>query len=89
MTTAATVVDGGFRLKGAKMWITSSPIADVAIVWAKLEGVIRGFILEREMEGFSTPKIEGKFSLRASVTGEIVMQDVVVDLVDDGVLRRR
>jgi glutaryl-CoA dehydrogenase len=78
MKTTATNVDGGFRLKGAKMWITNSPIADVAIVWAKLEGVIRGFILEREMEGFSTPKIEGKFSLRASVTGEIVMQDVFV-----------
>ena len=78
MKTTATIVDGGFRLKGAKMWITNSPIADVAIVWAKLEGVIRGFILEREMEGFSTPKIEGKFSLRASVTGEIVMQDVFV-----------
>jgi glutaryl-CoA dehydrogenase len=78
MKTTATIVDGGFRLKGAKMWITNSPIADVAIVWAKLEGIIRGFILEREMEGFSTPKIEGKFSLRASVTGEIVMQDVFV-----------
>ena len=78
MKTTATIADGGFRLKGAKMWITNSPIADVAIVWAKLEGVIRGFILEREMEGFSTPKIEGKFSLRASVTGEIVMQDVFV-----------
>jgi glutaryl-CoA dehydrogenase len=78
MKTTATIVDGGFRLKGAKMWITNSPIADLAIVWAKLEGVIRGFILEREMEGFSTPKIEGKFSLRASVTGEIVMQDVFV-----------
>jgi len=78
MKTTATIVDGGFRLKGAKMWITNSPIADVAIVWAKLEGVIRGFILEREMEGFSTPRIEGKFSLRASVTGEIVMQDVFV-----------
>jgi glutaryl-CoA dehydrogenase len=78
MKTTATIVEGGFRLKGAKMWITNSPIADLAIVWAKLEGVIRGFILEREMEGFSTPKIEGKFSLRASVTGEIVMQDVFV-----------
>ena len=78
MKTTATIVDGGFRLKGAKMWITNSPIADVAIVWAKLEGVIRGFILERDMDGFSTPKIEGKFSLRASVTGEIVMQDVFV-----------
>jgi glutaryl-CoA dehydrogenase len=78
MKTTTTIVEGGFRLKGAKMWITNSPIADLAIVWAKLEGVIRGFILEREMEGFSTPKIEGKFSLRASVTGEIVMQDVFV-----------
>jgi len=78
MKTTATQVDGGFRLKGAKMWITNSPIADIAVVWAKLDGVIRGFILERAMEGFSTPKIEGKFSLRASVTGEIVMQDVFV-----------
>jgi len=78
MKTTATQVDGGFRLKGAKMWITNSPIADIAVVWGKLDGVIRGFILEREMEGFSTPKIEGKFSLRASVTGEIVMQDVFV-----------
>jgi len=78
MKTTATLIDGGFRLKGAKMWITNSPIADIAVVWAKLDGVIRGFILERDMEGFSTPKIEGKFSLRASVTGEIVMQDVFV-----------
>jgi glutaryl-CoA dehydrogenase len=78
MKTTATQVAGGFRLKGAKMWITNSPIADIAVVWAKLDGVIRGFILEREMDGFSTPKIEGKFSLRASVTGEIVMQDVFV-----------
>ena len=78
MKTTATAVDGGYRLKGAKMWITNSPIADVAVVWAKLDGVIRGFILERDMEGFSTPKIEGKFSLRASTTGEIVMQDVFV-----------
>lgn len=78
MKTTATAVDGGFRLKGAKMWITNSPIADVAVVWAKLDGVIRGFILERGMEGFSTPTIEGKFSLRASSTGEIVMQDVFV-----------
>ncbi|HUV22859.1 MAG TPA: acyl-CoA dehydrogenase [Gammaproteobacteria bacterium] len=78
MKSTATIVDGGFRLKGAKMWITNSPIADVAVVWAKLEGVIRGFILERGMEGFSTPRIEGKFSLRTSATGEIVMQDVFV-----------
>ena len=78
MKTTATEVDGGYRLKGAKMWITNSPIADVMVVWAKLDGVIRGFVLERGMEGLSTPKIEGKFSLRASVTGEIVMQDVLV-----------
>ncbi len=78
MKTAATATDGGYLLKGAKMWITNSPIADVMVVWAKLNDVIRGFILERGMEGLSTPKIEGKFSLRASVTGEIVMQDVFV-----------
>ena len=78
MKTTATAIDGGYRLKGAKMWITNSPIADVLVVWAKLDDVIRGFILERGMEGLSTPKIEGKFSLRASVTGEIVMQDVFV-----------
>jgi glutaryl-CoA dehydrogenase len=60
------------------MWITNSPIADIAVVWAKLEGKIRGFIVERGMPGFETPKIEGKFSLRASVTGEIVLSDVEV-----------
>ena len=78
MLTRATVVDGGYRLNGAKMWITNSPIADVLVVWAKLEGVIRGFVLEKGMEGLSTPKIEGKFALRASVTGEIVMDNVFV-----------
>jgi glutaryl-CoA dehydrogenase len=78
MKTTATAVQDGYRLKGAKMWITNSPIADVMVVWAKLEGVIRGFILERGMEGLTTAKIEGKFSLRASVTGEISMQDVLV-----------
>ena len=78
MKTAATAVDGGYRLKGAKTWITNSPIADVMVVWARLDGVIRGFILERGLEGLSTPTIEGKFSLRASVTGEIAMQDVFV-----------
>ncbi|MDH5354997.1 MAG: acyl-CoA dehydrogenase [Gammaproteobacteria bacterium] len=78
MKSTATAVDGGYNLKGAKMWITNSPIADVMVVWAKLDGAIRGFILERGMNGLSTPKIEGKFSLRASVTGEIVMQDVFV-----------
>jgi glutaryl-CoA dehydrogenase len=80
MKTRAKKAEGGWRLKGAKMWITNSPIADVCVVWAKAqpEGEIRGFILERGMEGLSTPKIEGKFSLRASVTGEIVMDDVFV-----------
>jgi glutaryl-CoA dehydrogenase len=78
MKTVATKVDGGFTIKGSKMWITNSPIADVMVVWAKLDGVIRGFILERGMDGLTTPKIEGKFSLRASVTGEIVMQTVFV-----------
>ena len=79
MKTRATSVDGGFTLSGAKMWISNAPIADVFVVWAKDdEGIIRGFILERGMDGLSTPKIEGKFSLRASVTGEIVMDEVFV-----------
>ena len=79
MRTRAHRVDGGYRLVGAKMWITNSPIADVLIVWAKDDdGAIRGFILDRGMEGLSTPVIEGKFSLRASVTGEIVMDNVFV-----------
>jgi glutaryl-CoA dehydrogenase len=79
MKTRAQKVAGGFRLNGAKMWITNSPIADVAVVWAKTEAdVIRGFVVEREAKGFSTPKIEGKFSLRASVTGEIVLEDCFV-----------
>ena len=79
MRTRAHRVDSGYRLIGSKMWITNSPIADVLIVWAKDdEGAIRGFILDRGMEGLSTPVIEGKFSLRASVTGEIVMDNVFV-----------
>ncbi|WP_085910012.1 acyl-CoA dehydrogenase [Kiloniella majae] len=79
MKTRARKVEGGYELSGAKMWITNSPIADVMVVWAKNdEGIIRGFVLERGMEGLSTPKIEGKFSLRASVTGEIVMDKVFV-----------
>ncbi|MCZ6882728.1 MAG: acyl-CoA dehydrogenase [Gammaproteobacteria bacterium] len=84
MKTVATKVEGGYTLKGSKVWITNSPIADVMIVWAKLEGTIRGFILERGMDGLTTPTIEGKFSLRASVTGEIVMQNVFVP--DDNLL---
>ena len=78
MSTKAVAENGGYRLTGAKMWITNSPIADIFVVWGKLEGVIRGFILEKGMPGLSAPKIEGKFSLRASITGEIVMDNVWV-----------
>ncbi|MGA0032495.1 MAG: acyl-CoA dehydrogenase family protein, partial [Burkholderiales bacterium] len=71
--------DGGYLVSGAKMWITNAPLADVLLVWAKDDGgVIRGFILEKGMKGLSAPKIEGKFSLRSSVTGEIVMDNVFV-----------
>ena len=79
MSTRARAVDGGYELTGNKMWITNSPIADVFVVWAKDDaGEIRGFILDKGMKGLSAPKIEGKFSLRASVTGEIVMDKVFV-----------
>ena len=78
MITRAEKIDGGYLLNGAKMWITNSPIADLAVVWAKLDGKIRGFVVERGMKGFETPKIEGKFSLRASVTGGITLSDVEV-----------
>jgi len=78
MITRAEKISDGYILNGAKMWSSNSPIADLAVVWAKLDGVIRGFIVERDMAGFSTPKIEGKFSLRASVTGEIVLDNVEV-----------
>ncbi|WP_404335835.1 acyl-CoA dehydrogenase [Sphingomonas sp. MMS12-HWE2-04] len=81
MRTRAEKVDGGYRLTGTKMWITNSPIADVFVVWAKSDahgGGIKGFVLERGMAGLSTPKIEGKLSLRASITGEIVMDGVEV-----------
>jgi len=79
MKTRATSVDGGYLLKGSKMWISNSPIADVFIVWAKDdEDVIRGFVLEKGMKGLSTPKMKGKLSLRASITGEVVMDDVFV-----------
>ena len=78
MTTRATKVQGGFVLNGAKMWITNSPIADIAVIWAKLDGEIRGFVVERGMKGFSTPEIKGKISLRASITGEIVLDNVEV-----------
>ncbi|MCP3732228.1 acyl-CoA dehydrogenase [Sphingomonas sp. MG17] len=81
MRTRAEKIDSGYRLTGSKMWITNSPIADVMVVWAKSDahgGGIKGFVLERGMKGLSTPKIEGKLSLRASVTGEIVMDSVEV-----------
>ena len=77
MITRAEKVPNGFKLNGAKMWISNAPIADFAIVWAKLEGKIRGFIVERG-KGFSTPKVEGKLSLRTSVTGEVVLEDAFV-----------
>ncbi|MFB4204589.1 acyl-CoA dehydrogenase [Arhodomonas sp. KWT2] len=81
MKTRARAVDGGYRLTGQKMWITNSPISDIAVVWAKSEahdGRIRGFIVERGTDGFETPAIHGKLSLRASITGEIVLDDAFV-----------
>jgi glutaryl-CoA dehydrogenase len=78
MTTRAVADGAGFRLNGAKTWITNAPIADIAVVWARLDGDVRGFIVDRGTKGFTTPKIEGKFSLRASVTGEIVLADAFV-----------
>ena len=82
MKTRAAKTEGGYRLNGTKMWISNAPIADVFVVWAKSEahdGAIRGFVLEKGMAGLSAPKIGGKLSLRASITGEIVMEDVEVD----------
>jgi glutaryl-CoA dehydrogenase len=87
MKARAEKIDGGYRLSGTKMWISNAPIADVFVVWAKSDahgGKIRGFVLEKGMEGLSAPKIAGKLSLRASVTGEIVLQDVEVP--DDALL---
>ncbi|WP_345855857.1 acyl-CoA dehydrogenase [Shewanella algae] len=78
MKTRAEAIPGGYRLHGNKMWITNSPIADIFLVWAKLDGVIRGFLVEKGTPGLSAPKIEGKFSLRASITGEIVLDGVEV-----------
>ena len=78
MKSRAERVDGGYLLTGNKMWITNSPIADLFVVWAKLDGEITGFVMEKGMAGLSAPKIEGKFSLRASITGEIVMERVFV-----------
>ena len=78
MVTRAEKVASGYRLTGAKMWISNAPFADVAVIWAKLDGVIRGFLVERGTKGFETPKIHGKLSLRTSVTGEIVLDGAVV-----------
>jgi glutaryl-CoA dehydrogenase len=78
MATRAEKAAGGYRLNGAKTWISNAPVADLAVVWAKLNNAIRGFIVERATPGFSTPKIEGKLSLRASITGEIVLQDCLI-----------
>src|SRR5512146_2200002 len=84
MVTRAEKVCGGYKLNGAKTWISNAPVAHVAVVWAKLDGVIKGFIVERGTKGFSTPKIEGKLSLRTSITGEIVLEDVLIP--DDNIL---
>ncbi|MBI5730166.1 MAG: acyl-CoA dehydrogenase family protein [Ignavibacteriales bacterium] len=78
MITRAEKMDGGFKLNGAKMWITNGTIADVAVVWAKLDGVVRGFLVEKGMKGFSAPEMKGKHSLKASVTSELIFQDVFV-----------
>ena len=79
MKTNAKKVDGGYNLNGSKTWITNSPIADVLIIWAKDEqGILRGFIVDRGVDGLNTPKLEGKFSLRASITGQIFLEDVFV-----------
>jgi glutaryl-CoA dehydrogenase len=78
MITRAEKVSGGYSLTGAKTWITNAPVADLGVIWAKLDGRIRGFIIERGTKGFSTPKIEGKLSLRASITGEVVLDGAFV-----------
>ncbi len=78
MRTTARKAPGGYTLSGAKMWITNSPISDVALVWAKLDGVIRGFLVDRGSKGFETPQIRNKLSLRASITGEIALDEVFV-----------
>src|SRR4051794_7697767 len=78
MATRAEKAPGGYQLTGNKTWITNSPVADVALVWAKLDGVIRGFLIERDTKGLSTPKIEGKLSLRSSITGEVVLDNAFV-----------
>jgi glutaryl-CoA dehydrogenase len=85
MTMRATKTDGGYRLNGTKSWITNAPIADVYVIWAKDDAdVIRGFVLDKGMDGLSAPKIDGKFALRASITGQVVLEDVFVP--DDALL---
>ena len=84
MKTKAEKIDGGYRISGSKMWISNAPVADVVIIWARLDGVIRGFILEKGAKGLSTTKIEGKLSLRASITGGISMDNV--EVADDAIL---
>jgi len=78
MRTTAKAVQGGYSLNGTKMWITNSPVADVAVIWAKLDGEIRGFIVEKGAEGFTAPEIKGKMSLRVSITGELAFDDCFV-----------
>jgi len=78
MVTKAVKVEGGYKLNGAKMWITNGTIADVAVVWAKLDGIVKGFLVEKGMKGFSAPEMRGKHSLRASVTSELIFEDVFV-----------
>lgn len=78
MLTKAEKIDGGFHLNGAKMWITNGTIADVAVVWAKLDGVVRGFLVEKEFKGFTAPEMKGKHSLRASVTSELIFDNVFI-----------
>lgn len=78
MITTAKKVDGGYVINGAKMWITNGTLADVAVVWAKLDGKVKGFLVEKGMQGFSAPEMKGKHSLRASVTSELIFQDVFV-----------
>ncbi|MCO6473229.1 MAG: acyl-CoA dehydrogenase family protein [Melioribacteraceae bacterium] len=84
MITRAEKVEGGYVLNGAKMWITNGTIADVAVVWAKLDGKINGFLVEKDFKGFSAPEMKGKHSLRASITSELIFQDVFVP--DDNLL---
>ena len=78
MKTRAERTADGYTLSGSKTWISNSPVADLFVIWAKLDGVVRGFILDKDMKGLSAPKIEGKFSLRTSVTGQVVMDEVTV-----------